>query len=210
MGDAARERDSSAAEGSLGPRRSGRRHVVSAIGVGFALTLLSSVPWAVDARGGPRWQRDRRDPRWVQGQVDLAASPDVVWQRVADVRAWPSLFSDIESLSVESMSSDRTRWVVRFQSKTLGHGPQYYFVSLDPEKRAGRMVIHAPAVRAAAFASIAPLGDVRSRATYAAFAERHGLFGWFLSEQDLRVRQERLMERTLDDLQSAFGASAHR
>ena len=153
------------------------------------------------------WQRSAQDPRWVRGQVDLAMPAPAVWQRFADVRGWPSLFSDIASFSVKSESSDGARWVVRFASRIVGHGAFDYFVTLDSAKQSGRVVVEAPGVRGAVYASVTPIDDRNARVTYATFADRYGVLGWFLSERSLHARQERLVEQNLTDLGKAFGMS---
>jgi hypothetical protein len=164
-------------------------------------------PWIVAALPGAHWQRNPYDPRWVQGQIDLGTPASTLWQRIAEVRGWPSIFSDLVSFSVKSESSDGAHWAIRFESRVVGHGQFDYVVTLDAAKQSGRIVVRAPGVRAAAYLSVAPIDDRRSRASYAAFVDRYGVFGWFLSESLLRSRQERLVERNLDDLERAFGHS---
>jgi hypothetical protein len=87
----------------------------------------------------------------------------------------------------------------------VGHGEFDYFVTLDVAKRSGRAVLRAPGVRAAAYLSVEPIDDRRSRVSFAAFVHRYGVFGWLLSESLLRWRQERLVEQDLGDLEKAFG-----
>jgi hypothetical protein len=182
---------------------------VAALLLAIALGVAASGarPWMVAERPGLHWQRNPYDPRWVQGQIDLATPASVVWQRIAEVRGWPSIFSDMASFSVKSESSDGAHWGIRFESRTVDHGQFDYVVTLDAAKQSGRVVLRAPGVRAAAYLSVAPTNDQRSRASYAAFVERYGVFGWLLSERLLRSRQERLVERNLDDLERAFGHS---
>jgi hypothetical protein len=157
------------------------------------------------AQSGGGWQRNASDPRWVQGQIDLATPAATVWQRVAQVREWPSIFSDLASFSVKSESRDGARWTIRFESRMLGHGQFDYFVSLDAANQSGLAVLSAPGVRAAASVTVVPIDDRRSRVLFAAFVDRYGVLGWFLSEQSLRWRQERLVEQNLGDLGRAFG-----
>ncbi len=180
-----------------------------AVSVVLALALvLATLALAVPS--GRNWQRNPRDPRWVQGQIDLDTPAPEVWDRITEVRGWPALFSDISAFAIESESADRARWLVRFESKTVGHGAHDYSIVLDEGRRSGRIVVHAPAIRGAAYVSVAPIDDQRSRVRYAIFVERSGAFGWLLPESWLRAYQERLVERDLGDLQKAFGATSAR
>ena len=109
------------------------------------------------------------------------------------------------SFSVESRSPDGTHWVVRFESRTFGHGRYDYFLALNPNSHSASMVLDAIGVRGTAYASVVATGDGRSRATYSLLVESHGIAGWFVSDSALRVRQESLVRRTLGDLETAFG-----
>src|SRR5271154_1309460 len=118
--------------------------------------LILTVVLAGGAIGAHSWtvaampashQRNQRDMRWVRGQIDLATPAPEVWQRFADVRGWPSIFSDIASFSVKSESNDGARWDVRFASKIVGHGSFDYLVTLDAAKQSGRVVVIASGVR---------------------------------------------------------------
>src|SRR5690242_19786680 len=40
------------------------------------------------------------DARWIQGQVNVDAPPDVVWSRLERVDTWPQLLSDIARFRV--------------------------------------------------------------------------------------------------------------
>jgi hypothetical protein len=122
------------------------------------------------------------------------------------VRGWASIFSDIRSFSVKSESNDGAHWVVRFESRIVGHGSFDYFVTLDASKKSARVVLEASGVRAAAYASVAPIDERHARLNYAAFVDRHGVLGWLLRESSLRERQERLLEQNLMDLGRAFGS----
>jgi hypothetical protein len=162
------------------------------------------------AQAGPTasWHRDPHDPRWLYGQVDLATSADSIWERIVDVPRWPALFSDIASFSIRSRSEDGTRWVARIDSKTFERGVQDYVVTLNASARTARVVFSTMGVTAAAYASVVTVGGGRARARYSLFVETHGIAGWFVSEADLRARQERLVQRTLGDLERVFGTYA--
>jgi hypothetical protein len=164
--------------------------------------------WTVAAMPAGHWQRNPRDPRWVHGQIDLATPAAELWRRFADVRGWPSIFSDVGSFSVKSESNDSSHWVVRFESKIVGHGAFDYVVTLDATKQSGRVVVVASGVRGAVYATVAPIADRGTRVTYTTFAETYGVLGWLVSEQSLRARQERLVEQNLTDLGKAFGTLA--
>ncbi len=163
--------------------------------------------WTVAAMPPNHWQRNPRDLRWVEGQIDLATPAPEVWQRFADVRGWPSIFSDIASFF--SVISESERWralgAIRFASKIVGHGPFDYLVTLDAAKQSGRVVIEASGVRGAVYATVAPIDDRSAHVTYATFADTYGVLGWLVSERGLRERQERLVEQNLADLGKAFG-----
>jgi hypothetical protein len=195
----------------LGPvRHKGVAALVLCAVLGIAAS--SARPSMDLAPSGLRWQRNPHDPRWVQGQIDLTTPAAAVWQRISEVRSWPSVFSDIASFAVKSESSDGAHWVIRFESRLVDHGRFDYLVTLDSAKLSGRVVLRAPGVRAGAYLNVAPIDDRRSRVSYAAFVERNGFLGWFLSDHLLRSWQERLVERDIHDLERAFrpsgGASA--
>jgi hypothetical protein len=178
----------------------------------FAVVLAGTATgangWTAAAMPESHWQRDSRDPRWVHGQIDLATPAAELWRHLADVRGWPAIFSDVGSFSVKSESDDGSRWVVRFESKIVRHGAFDYLVTLDPGKQSVRVVLVASGVRGVVYATVAPIADRGARVTYTTFAERHGVLGWFVSEQGLRARQDRLVEQNLADLGKAFGILA--
>ncbi len=206
-------RDEADKQGRAVPNVKRRRHGLARYASLFlALVLgLATIGWQAWTHPGQpaHWWHNDKDPRWVQGQIDLDTPASEVWQRIAAVRAWPTLFSDVASFSVRSVSTDAAHWVVRFESRTIGHGEHDYRVELDPRPRSGRMMVDVFGVRATAYVSVTPIDERRSRVSYAIFAEKRGLFGLFVPERALRVNEERLVERTLDDLARVFGAGGN-
>ncbi len=157
---------------------------------------------------GRHWQRNPQDPRWVQGQLDVAAAAPDVWQRATHVEGWCTIFSDIASFSVRSRSRDGMRWVVSFASRIVGHGVHDFGVTLDGNTCSGHVVVNAPGVMAAVYASVAPLDARRSRVTYSVFADRSGFLGLFIPEAALRSDEERVIEQVARDLERTFGTPA--
>jgi carbon monoxide dehydrogenase subunit G len=188
------------------PRRhndAAARILALALGIaafGACLSTLAAPPAAW-------WQRNPSDPRWVQGQVDLATPAPAVWQRMSNVSEWPSIFSDILSFSVQSESSDGTHWVIRFESRLVRHGRFDYLVTLNAAGKSSRIVVNAPGIRAGVYASVAPIDAAHSRVRFSAFVDKVGVIGWFLSERFLRERQEQLVEQDGADLKKAFGST---
>jgi uncharacterized protein YndB with AHSA1/START domain len=55
---------------------------------------------------------DRDAPATAEGEIDIAASPEVVWSVISDLSAWPSWNTDVKSMSVEGPLQPGTtfRW----------------------------------------------------------------------------------------------------
>lgn len=72
--------------------------------------------------------------------------------------------------------------------------------------RTVEMSIGAPGIKARGVATVkdgaTPLDALVS---YWLFVDVSGIVGWFVSEKDLRAKQERLIDRNLRDLEKVFG-----
>jgi uncharacterized protein YndB with AHSA1/START domain len=44
---------------------------------------------------------DRSAPATAEGQLQIAAPPDIVWEIIADVNAWPSWNADVKAARIE-------------------------------------------------------------------------------------------------------------
>ncbi len=153
------------------------------------------------------WERDKKDPRWVHGRVDVATAPSAVWDRARDVPSWPKLFSDIRWLTVKA--HDGSRWRVRLETRSMNCGSHEYDVVLEPAQRRVRLDIDAPGIDSRAWLIVrdgAPPAKADIR--YSLYVRATGVMGWFISEKTLRAKQEQMVQRNLDDLRKAFGASS--
>jgi hypothetical protein len=148
------------------------------------------------------WGRDKKDPRWVQGQVTVSATPDAVWGRIQRVDDWPSMFSDIKWIKVIERSP--THWRLRLESKTMTCGSHEYHVRFDPN-RTGRVIIDAPGTSSVAYFRVLD-GPTATEAVvvYSLFIEVHGIASWFVSERTAREKQEQMVERYLRDIGRVF------
>lgn len=67
---------------------------LAASGVLFAASfpeLTARAETGSAERASLSWERDKKDPHWVHGRVDVATAPDPVWDRVQNVEQWPQL-----------------------------------------------------------------------------------------------------------------------
>lgn len=150
------------------------------------------------------WARDRNDPHWVQGQVNVSAPPDAVWARVADVPNWPKLLTDIKWLKVLERGKDR--WRVKLETRTFECGAHEYAVTLL-EGRALTFEIDAPGIDSKARVLVRSGASAKqANVVYSLYVRATGIVGWFISEKELRKRQEAMVVRALADIQRAFGA----
>ena len=171
---------------------------------------LGSAAIAVVARpvlAAPSWSRDAKDPRWVQGQVVATSGADDVWSKLRNVSEWPHMFTDIKTMKILERSPDH--WRLEMQTRTFDCGPHQYHVRFD-EGRSGRMWIDAPGVSAIAYVRILPVVDRPeiSRAVYSLFIDVRAPASWFISEADVRKKQEQMVTRYLADLERLFAAPA--
>lgn len=153
---------------------------------------------------GITWAHDRTDPHWVQGQVNVNASPDAVWARVADVPNWPKLLTDIKWLKVLDKGKDR--WRVKLETRTFECGAHEYKVMLLGG-RALTFEIDAPGIDSKARVVVRPgASPSQANIVYSLYVRATGIMGWFISEKQLRGRQEAMVIRALTDIQRTFGA----
>lgn len=153
---------------------------------------------------GVTWARDRSDPHWVQGQVNVSALPEAVWARVADVPNWPKLLTDIKWLKVLDKGKDR--WRVKLETRTFECGAHEYTVTVLGG-RALAFEIDAPGIDSKARVLVRPgASAAQANVVYSLYVRATGIVGWFISEKELRKKQEAMLVRALTDIQRAFGA----
>jgi hypothetical protein len=189
-----------------------KQFVVFFRGAAFGLALAIAAASAGDVRAdgiakSVRWHRDARDPRWVQGDVTVDAPPDVVWARLALVDAWPATLTDVARLKVLDRRTDdhgHTRWKIKLETRTLGHGMLDYEVDSDPARslllstnRLGVQAVAQTIVRAG------PTPN-QSNVVYSFFIEVSGIPSLLISEKSLRKNQEHMVDVTLGDIGRAF------
>jgi uncharacterized membrane protein len=147
--------------------------------------------------------RDRDDAAWVRGHVLVSAPADAVWARIADVRRWRTVFSDVRRLRV--ISQRDTRWRLEMETRAFDCGAHEYDVRLEPQARVAHIVIDAPGVEAHGELRVRP-GRAAGTAdvTYRLRVEATGIVSWFVSEDTLRAKQEDMVRSYLRDLRDAF------
>lgn len=185
-----------------------RQSLRTALLVVSALVLLVVfVPKPVQAQAaappGITWSRDKSDPHWVQGQVNVNASLDAVWNRVSDVPNWPKLLTDIKWLKVLDKGKDH--WRIKLETRSFECGAHEYHVALH----GGNLLtfeIDAPGIDSKARVLVrSGASPEQSNVVYSLYVRATGIVGWFVSEKELRRRQEAMVVRALTDLQRAFG-----
>lgn len=187
-----------------------RARQLSVIAATFAVVLVTVAGVAstdTDPRRAPpsgiTWARDAKDSHWVQGQVDVASAPDAVWTRVSDVPNWPKLLSDVKWLKVLEKGKDR--WRIKLETRSFECGAHEYDVAL----RGGNLLtfeIDAPGIDSKARVLVRPGASAgQANIVYSLYVRATGIVGWFVSEKELRRRQEAMVIRALTDLQRAFG-----
>ena len=151
------------------------------------------------------WSRDRKDPRWVQGQALVSTPAAEVWTRLQRVDEWPRMFSDIKWLRVVERSTDH--WRVRLESKTMTCGAHDYHIQFQ-RSRSGKVVIDAPGTTSSAYFRVFDgKRPADARVVYSLFIEIRGIVSWFVSERTLREKQEQMVERYLRDIDGLFNVS---
>lgn len=146
--------------------------------------------------------RDASDPRWVQGEVSVAASPDEVWAQLKHVDAWSKYFSDIKRLRV--LSCDGTSCKIELETKTLSHGALPYEVDFL-EGRRMKVWTNEMGVKAVTYTTVRQgQSPNESSVAYSMFIEVSGVPSLLISEKSLRQKQEHMVATTLEDMNKSF------
>jgi hypothetical protein len=172
----------------------------------LSLALAAPIPltWSYARADRPpiTWQRDDKDPRWVQGQAIVSAAPDDVWSRIQRVDDWPNMFSDIKWIRIIERAPNH--WRVRLESNTMTCGSHDYHVRFDPN-RTGRVIIDAPGTTSVAYFRVLDgRSPAEARVVYSLFVDIRGIMSWFVSEKTLRDKQEQMVVRYLRDIDRLF------
>jgi hypothetical protein len=148
------------------------------------------------------WSRYAADPHWVQGRVVIPAPPDVVFERLQHVEAWPQMFTDIAKMRVTEHHDNH--WKIDLETKTLDHGTLPYDVAIAPGRQltfstnsGGVHVVGATFIREGPTASQA---DV----VYELYINLSGVPALALPDRVLRPKQEHMVVVQLEDLYRAF------
>jgi len=157
-------------------------------------------------RAALKYGRDPKDARWYGGEAAVSTNPNSVWIRLQDVDKWPQIFSDIKSLKVKKHKGDE--WTVEIESRTMTCGSHDWIVRFLPN-RTIEMAIGAPGIKARGVTMVKEGKSLtNSVVTYWLFIEVTGVVGWFVSEKDLRQKQEKIAQANLRDLEKVFGVVA--
>jgi hypothetical protein len=154
---------------------------------------------------GVSLRRDSGDAKTVIGRVELAAAPAAVWERFRQVDRWRELFTDVKKLEVRKHEEDY--WRVRLDSAIFTCGPHDYELRFAGTKRAATLKILAPGADSEGQISAAPGSAPGSTVfEYRLRVQVSRVAGWFVSEKDIRDKQDRIVRQYLVDLARAFGS----
>ncbi|QQR89804.1 MAG: hypothetical protein IPJ88_16765 [Myxococcales bacterium] len=161
-----------------------------------------SIPDRGKAPSSVRWHRDRADPRWVHGMVEVKMAPPTVWKRIQNLRDWPTMFSDIRGM--KNLKKVGHVWTMELESEIFGHGFHDYVLKFKTPLRA-ELTVDSGGIYALARMQIAKAPQPSTTIIrYSVLVETTGFIGWFISDNDLRQKQEKLVLRYLHDFQRAF------
>lgn len=171
------------------------------------LVLGPAASWAQPrASSAVALRRDARDPHWVHARVDVAAQPEAVWQKLAQVDHWRSLFRDVTRLRV--LRHAGRQWRIELGSRAMQCGPHDYVIRLDDRNRELHLVIDASGIDARGRMTVeAGVSPDTARVSYHLRVEATGVASWFVSEERLRGVQEQLVRSYLRDLRGAFAGA---
>jgi hypothetical protein len=151
-----------------------------------------------------QWHRDAKDPRWVQGEVTVDATPDAVFARVERVGVWPQFLSDVLRVKVLEHPPGGSHWKIELETRTLGHGMLGYDVDVGPG-RTLKLYTNRLGVKAVAQTLVRPAGGAsQTNVVYSFFIELSGLPSLLISEKELHEKQEHMVAVTLADVAKAF------
>jgi hypothetical protein len=175
------------------------------------LAVLVSIPFFSAGSAGPApkpearaaWARSVSDPRWVIGQVTVGSSPTRVLDVLNEVDDWPTIFTDLTSLNV--LKHDGSYWHISATSRILDCGEfeaHVVFVRSDQVT----IALDVPDVQGNWQLTIrrGPQEGMSDLTVGLFLVPEKDEEGWYGTSDDLRRRQERLMERYLTDLEDAL------
>lgn len=151
------------------------------------------------------WGRDKKDVRWFGGEARVATNPNSVVARLQDIDKWPQVFSEVKWIKVKKRAPNYAKAELEIRTFDCGsHDWEITFLA----NRTIEMNIGAPGIKARAVTMVKD-GKTPTEAvvTYCLFVDVSGVVGWFVSEKDLRAKQEKLATNILKDLEKTFGAA---
>jgi carbon monoxide dehydrogenase subunit G len=170
-------------------------------------TFAAMVPSTAFAQTSPRWWRDTTDPRWVHGDVTVAAPSDAVWRRLRRVTEWPRTFTDIKSLRV--LESGQDEWLLKITSRTFDYGAYEYRAQFTDATRSARGSFGGAGATAVCTMRVAEGGEPQtSRVWCSLFIDARGVAAWVLGQEEIRRRQEHMVVQYLQDFEHAFAPRA--
>jgi uncharacterized membrane protein len=178
------------------------RRVSTVLGVVLAVHALGLATAAASAVTAPglTWSRPANNARWVQGHVTIPAPPERVFERLAQVDAWPQLFTDIAAMRV--IEHHGPEWKIDLETREGHQGTLH--VELGPGRKVtfsasktGARIAGETLVRGAA-------APGQSDVVYNLYVHGSGIPGLFMPERVLRSKQEYMVVAQLSDLYYAF------
>lgn len=170
-----------------------RRHVVTLL-----LAAMVTLAHERSADAGPlRMDRRGSDSHWVDGAVDIAAAPASVRSALANVAAWPQLFTDVASVAVTSRSD--AKQVAAVHSRILG-GHAHDFTVVEAGSRFDVAIDVTGADAHGTFVIMPGERENTSRVAFSLYAAKSGVAGLFVSDATLRAKQEAIVRTYLTDL----------
>ncbi len=175
-----------------------RRAVRVAAALVFTLSTVAALPSAaLSPPPRPVVRRRPDDPDWLDGTVEVRASPSTVLDALRTLDRWPSVFRDVTSVAGSRQNGKRrTADVV---SRVLGD--HAHTITLDDRGTAFDLYISITGAEARGTFTVTPGPDGSpAKVTFALLVRARGLAGIFVSEGSLRAKQEAMVRTYLTDL----------
>lgn len=180
------------------------RHLLAVVVVALSVAGPSAASAMADPAPPPtiHWSRDKKEPRWVDGYTVVDTPPEAVWTALQRVPSWPTMFSDIKTMKVKRQEG--SAWRLEMSTQTFDCGSHDYDALFQGE-RSVSIRINAPGVDAVAYVRVRPgPKPEQSVIHYDLYVDATGVVGWFVSEKALRLKQEGMAVRYLNDLHRVF------
>lgn len=169
------------------------------LGITTALAAVASAP---DARADQL--RITEQPGHVtEGIVTVDATPSQIYALVTDYRNWRSVFSDVQSVSVQS--GGQRDAAVRFRSHSLQHEVTVKFDNIPDQLIRFKGIQGPPGGRASGSFELTPIaGGSRTLVRARIYMDVVGLPSLFISDSKIRSMREAKVRADMTDVVRRF------